>query len=122
MQPANRLQETNEYYFSRKLKEVRSLAAAGHPIINMGIGSPDLAAPKQVTDALVQSLNDKVAHQYQSYTGIPALREAMASFYRRHYNVTLAAEREVLPLMGSKEGIMHISMAFVNPGDKVLNS
>ncbi|TVZ53196.1 pyridoxal phosphate-dependent aminotransferase [Dokdonia sp. Hel_I_53] len=120
MEPANRLQETKEYYFSRKLKEVRSLAAAGYPIINMGIGSPDLPAPQLAIDALVASLNDKVAHQYQSYIGIPELREAMACFYKSQYNLTLDAEREVLPLMGSKEGIMHISMAFLNPGDKVL--
>lgn len=120
MQAAHRLQETKEYYFSRKLKEVRALAAAGHPIINMGIGSPDLSAPNVVIDALVQGMQDPVAHQYQSYIGIPALREAMASFYKKHYQVQLDPVSEILPLMGSKEGIMHISMAFLNPGDKVL--
>ncbi len=120
IQAANRLNQTTEYYFSRKLKEVRGLAAAGHPIINMGIGSPDIAAPAQVTQAMITAMDDAVAHQYQSYTGIPALREAMTHFYQTHYEVSLDSESEVLPLMGSKEGIMHISMAFLNPGDQVL--
>ena len=120
MQPANRLQETKEYYFSKKLKEVRALAAAGHPIINMGIGSPDLPAPQVAIDAMIESMQDKVAHQYQSYTGIPTLREAMVSFYNKQYGVEVHPDNEILPLMGSKEGIMHISMAFLNPGDKVL--
>lgn len=120
MQAARRLQETKEYYFSRKLKEVGALAAQGHPIINMGIGSPDLSAPAVVIDALMQGMQDPKAHQYQSYTGIPALREAMAAFYKKHYKVSLDPATEILPLMGSKEGIMHISMAFLNPGDKVL--
>ncbi|MFT5892760.1 MAG: LL-diaminopimelate aminotransferase, partial [Dokdonia sp.] len=120
IQPANRLQETKEYYFSRKLKEVRALEAAGHPIINMGIGSPDVAAPTAVVEALKKGLESPRAHQYQSYTGIPELRDAMAGFYKKHYEVALDPATEVLPLMGSKEGIMHISMAFLNPGDKVL--
>ncbi|WP_299685042.1 aminotransferase class I/II-fold pyridoxal phosphate-dependent enzyme [uncultured Dokdonia sp.] len=120
IQPANRLLETKEYYFSRKLKEVRTLEAAGHPIINMGIGSPDVAAPDTVVTALNTALENSKVHQYQSYTGIPELREAMAAFYKRHYQVQVDPTTEVLPLMGSKEGIMHISMAFLNPGDKVL--
>ncbi len=120
IQAANRLNQTKEYYFSSKLKEVRELAAAGHPIINMGIGSPDIAAPTEVTQAMITAMDDAVAHQYQSYTGIPALREAMSQFYQTHYKVALDPESEVLPLMGSKEGIMHISMAFLNPGDQVL--
>ena len=120
IQPANRLQETKEYYFSRKLKEVRALEAAGHPIINMGIGSPDVDAPATVVEALKKGLENPKAHQYQSYTGIPELRQAMVDFYKKHYQVTVDATTEVLPLMGSKEGIMHISMAFLNPGDKVL--
>ncbi|WP_298347785.1 aminotransferase class I/II-fold pyridoxal phosphate-dependent enzyme [uncultured Dokdonia sp.] len=118
--PANRLQETKEYYFSKKLKEVRGLIAAGHPVINMGIGSPDMPAPPAAVAAMLKGLHDSVAHQYQSYTGIPALREAMATFYKDNYGVTAQADTEILPLMGSKEGIMHISMAFLNPGDKVL--
>ena len=120
IQPANRLQETKEYYFSRKLKEVRALEAAGHPIINMGIGSPDIAAPDAVVTALNTALENPKVHQYQSYIGIPELREAMTAFYKTHYNVLVDANTEVLPLMGSKEGIMHISMAFLNAGDKVL--
>ena len=120
IQPANRLQETKEYYFSRKLKEVRALEAAGHAIINMGIGSPDVAAPTAVVDALKKGLESPKAHQYQSYTGIPELRGAMADFYKKNYEVSVDPATEVLPLMGSKEGIMHISMAFLNPGDKVL--
>lgn len=120
IQPANRLRETTEYYFSRKLKEVRALSAAGHPIINMGIGSPDMPAPPEAVAAMLDGLRDSVAHQYQSYTGIPELRAAMANFYDKHYGVKVHPDTEVLPLMGSKEGIMHISMAFLNPGDKVL--
>ena len=120
IQPANRLQETKEYYFSRKLKEVRALEAEGHPIINMGIGSPDVPAPEEVVEALEKAFENPKVHQYQSYVGIPELREAMAAFYKTHYNVTVNPANEVLPLMGSKEGIMHISMAFLNPGDEVL--
>ncbi|WP_299763539.1 aminotransferase class I/II-fold pyridoxal phosphate-dependent enzyme [uncultured Dokdonia sp.] len=120
IQPANRLLETKEYYFSRKLKEVRALEAAGHPIINMGIGSPDVAAPDAVVTALNTALENPKVHQYQSYTGIPELREAMAVFYKKQYNVQIDPTTEVLPLMGSKEGIMHISMAFLNAGDEVL--
>ncbi len=120
MKVANRLGHIKEYYFSRKLNEVRALAAAGNDIINMGIGSPDLPAPQTVVTALKESLVDPKAHQYQSYIGLPELREAIAQFYANHYNVSLDATHEILPLMGSKEGIMHISMAFLNPGDQVL--
>ena len=117
---ANRLQQTTEYYFSRKLKEVRALAEAGKPIINMGIGSPDLAPPTQVIEALTEALKDGPAHQYQSYKGLPQLRDAIVKFYKEQYQVELDSETEILPLMGSKEGIMHISMAFLNAGDEVL--
>ncbi|HEA30328.1 MAG TPA: aminotransferase class I/II-fold pyridoxal phosphate-dependent enzyme [Leeuwenhoekiella sp.] len=117
---ADRLQQTTEYYFSRKLKEVRALQDAGKPIINMGIGSPDLAPPPQVIEALTQSLQDGPAHQYQGYKGLPQLRNAMSDFYKNRYHVSLDPEAEILPLMGSKEGIMHISMAFLNAGDAVL--
>lgn len=120
MKIANRIQNVKEYYFSCKLKEVRALASQGNDIINLGIGSPDIAAPNKVIEALKECLNDAKAHQYQSYVGLPELREAIVSFYKRHYQVTLSSENEVLPLMGSKEGIMHISMAFLNPGDQVL--
>jgi len=120
MVTANRLHTVEEYYFSKKLREVNALKAAGAPIINLGIGSPDLAPPKAVISAITESLTDPTAHKYQSYQGLPALREAMANFYQTHYNVTLNPKNEVLPLIGSKEGIMHISMAYLNEGDAVL--
>ena len=117
---SDRLKHIKEYYFSRKLREVGKLISEGKPVINLGIGSPDLTAPKSVEAALVESINLAGVHKYQSYQGIPELRKAIASFYNRHYNVTLDGINEVLPLLGSKEGIMHISMAFLNAGDKVL--
>lgn len=117
---ADRLKTVEEYYFSKKLREVRGLMAEGRPIINMGIGSPDLAPSKEVIEALQDSVNGANAHQYQSYQGLPELREAFASFYHSKFGVTVNPANEVLPLMGSKEGIMHISMAFLNPGDEVL--
>ena len=117
---SDRLKHIKEYYFSRKLREVGKLISEGKPVINLGIGSPDLTAPKSVEAALVESMNLAGVHKYQSYQGIPELRKAIASFYNRHYNVTLDGINEVLPLLGSKEGIMHISMAFLNAGDKVL--
>ena len=120
MVTANRLHTVEEYYFSKKLREVNALKAAGAPIINLGIGSPDVAPPKAVISAITESLTDPTAHKYQSYQGLPALREAMAKFYQTHYKVALNPENEVLPLIGSKEGIMHISMAYLNEGDAVL--
>jgi len=117
---ANRLQSVKEYYFSQKLREVRALVEQGKPIINMGIGSPDLPPSKEVLDALTDAISHPAAHQYQSYQGLPELRAEMANFYKKHYGVSLDPHNEILPLMGSKEGIMHISMAFLNPGDKVL--
>ena len=118
--PANRLKSVQEYYFSKKLREVRELAAAGKPIINMGIGSPDLMPPTKVIDAIQKSFNDEVAHKYQSYQGLPELRNSIAQFYKHKFNVIANPSDEILPLMGSKEGIMHISMAFLNEGDQVL--
>jgi aspartate/methionine/tyrosine aminotransferase len=120
IQPAKRLDTVQEYYFSQKLSEVRSLAAAGKPIINMGIGSPDLQPPPKVIQAIQGCLSDANAHKYQSYQGLPELRNAIASFYKNKFSVEANPENEVLPLMGSKEGIMHISMAFLNEGDQVL--
>ncbi|WP_271406159.1 pyridoxal phosphate-dependent aminotransferase [Tenacibaculum soleae] len=120
IQPAKRLKTVQEYYFSKKLREVRELAAAGKPIINIGIGSPDLQPPTKVLTAIQQSFNDAVAHKYQSYQGLPELRNAIAEFYKHKFKVTAKPEDEILPLMGSKEGVMHISMAFLNEGDKVL--
>ena len=117
---ADRLNTVEEYYFSQKLREVNLLKSQGKPIINLGIGSPDLAPPARVITAINESMNDAIAHKYQSYQGLPELREAMTGFYKEHYGVALSPLTEVLPLMGSKEGIMHISMAFLNPGDEVL--
>lgn len=117
---ARRLESVQEYYFSRKLREVAARVKAGQPIINMGIGSPDLPAHPFVISALEKALSHPRAHMYQSYQGLPELREGISDFYKTHYQVALDPNSEVLPLMGSKEGIMHISMAFLNPGDQVL--
>lgn len=117
---ADRLNTVQEYYFSKKLREVRGLMAEGKPIINMGIGSPDLAPSPQVLETLRDSIIETGAHQYQSYQGLPQLREAIADFYQQKFEVTVDPSSEILPLMGSKEGIMHISMAFLNEGDEVL--
>ncbi|APY01089.1 pyridoxal phosphate-dependent aminotransferase [Lacinutrix venerupis] len=120
MEVANRLHSVEEYYFSKKLKEVNFLKSQGKPIINLGIGSPDLQPPGKVITAIANSFESVSAHKYQSYQGLPELREAIAAFYKTHFQVNVSAVTEVLPLMGSKEGIMHISMAFLNQGDAVL--
>ncbi|MFT7165111.1 MAG: LL-diaminopimelate aminotransferase [Flavobacterium sp.] len=117
---AKRLDTVEEYYFSSKLREVRQLQSEGKPIINMGIGSPDLNPSQSVLDAVQTAMQDETAHQYQSYQGLPELRKSMADFYDNNYNVALNPNTEILPLMGSKEGIMHISLAFLNDGDQVL--
>ncbi|WP_369048956.1 pyridoxal phosphate-dependent aminotransferase [Tenacibaculum sp. UWU-22] len=120
IQFASRLQTVEEYYFSKKLREVSALAVSGKPIINMGIGSPDLYPPTSVIDAISKGLNAPTAHKYQSYQGLPEFREAVATFYDNNFKVSLNATNEILPLMGSKEGIMHISLALLNEGDKAL--
>ena len=120
MKAANRLDTVQEYYFSKKLREVRALSTEGKPIINMGIGSPDLQPPAKVIEAIQQAVVIEGAHKYQSYQGLPEFREAVADFYKNKYNVEVSSDHEILPLMGSKEGILHISMAFLNKGDKVL--
>ncbi len=117
---ANRLDHVEEYYFSTKLKEVRALQESGKPIINLGIGSPDLPPPPQVLEELNQALVNASAHQYQPYRGTTNFRKAIQEFYQNYYGVELNPESEILPLMGSKEGITHISMAFLNEGDEVL--
>lgn len=117
---ARRLDTVEEYYFSKKLKEVRTLVSNGAAVINLGIGSPDLPPHPSVLTALENSLSEPQAHKYQSYQGLPELRHAISSFYEKNYNVLINAENEILPLMGSKEGIMHISMAYLNEGDAVL--
>lgn len=120
IQPANRINQVEEYYFSIKLKELDKLRKEGKPIINLGIGNPDLAPGSEVLDELNQQSKVKTNHGYQSYVGIPELREAFSAWYKKYYKVDLDSSDEVLPLMGSKEGIMHITMAFLNPGDGVL--
>ena len=118
--PANRLNNTSEYYFAGKLREIARRRAAGEPIINLGIGSPDLTPAREAIDELkFQAVEDDV-HGYQSYSGIPELRQAFADWYQKRFNVELNPDGEILPLMGSKEGIMHISLAFLNPGSSVL--
>ena len=118
--PANRIGNVQEYYFSVKLKEIAQMNAQGADVINLGIGSPDLPPSKEVTDTLAEAAADPKGHGYQPYVGIPQLREAFTQWYKRWYNVELNPANEVLPLIGSKEGIMHISMAFINEGDGVL--
>ena len=120
VRPANRIGEVKEYYFSRKLKEIRKLLAEGKPVLNLGIGSPDLAPADVVIDTLMDASKDPKNHGYQSYTGIPLLRSAFATWYKTWFDVDLDSNSEILPLMGSKEGIMHISMTFLEEGDEVL--
>ncbi|MBQ4818463.1 aminotransferase class I/II-fold pyridoxal phosphate-dependent enzyme [Aquimarina sp. MMG016] len=120
IQTAKRLETVEEYYFSKKLREVRGLVASGKPVLNMAIGSPDLDPPKEVVQAIKDAVVVDGAHKYQSYQGLPELRQAIADFYKNKYEVTLNPENEILPLMGSKEGIMHISLAYLNEGDEVL--
>lgn len=117
---AKRLDTVEEYYFSSKLREVRQLMSEGKSIINMGIGSPDLSPSKAVIEAVAAAIQDENGHGYQSYQGLPEMRQAMADFYRDQFGVEVNPNNEILPLMGSKEGIMHISLAFLNEGDHVL--
>lgn len=117
---ANRINNVEEYYFSRKLAEVRSLDSPELRVINLGIGSPDMAPSNSAIDALIAAAQNPANHGYQSYKGIPQFRKAIAGFYQRTYYVNLDPETMILPLMGSKEGIMHIAMAFVNEGEEVL--
>lgn len=117
---AKRIANVEEYYFSKKLAEVRKLDTPELPVINLGIGSPDQAPSENTVDALVNTARNKANHGYQNYKGIPALRQGIAAFNERTYGVKLDTETMILPLMGSKEGIMHIMMAFVDEGDEVL--
>jgi aspartate/methionine/tyrosine aminotransferase len=117
---ASRLNSVEEYYFSKKLKQIAALKESGVPIINLGIGSPDLAPSDETITALTESAANPSNHSYQGYQGIPALREAFASFYATHYGVTVNPASEILPLIGSKEGIMHIAMAYLEKGDVTL--
>lgn len=120
IQPADRLTLVSEYYFSRKLKEVAALNAQGMDIISLAIGSPDMPPSPQTIDKLCEVAKQPDAHGYQPTMGTPELRQAMAGFYNRWYGVQLNPQTEVLPLIGSKEGILHVTLAFVNSGDEVL--
>jgi LL-diaminopimelate aminotransferase len=120
VKPASRTETVQEYYFSTKLKQIETMRSSGADIINLGIGSPDMTPSETTITRLIGEVRKPNVHGYQSYNGIPALRKAFSEWYLKYFNVMLNPENEILPLMGSKEGIMHISMAFVNPGDEVL--
>jgi LL-diaminopimelate aminotransferase len=120
IQKATRLNQAETYYFAKKLAQIREMNTAGLDIINLGIGSPDLAPPIEVTNALTSALQEKDAHQYQAYKGIPDLCKAFSDWYKNHFSVTVDSSTEVLPLIGSKEGVMHIAMTFLDEGDEVL--
>ncbi len=120
IQPANRTNSVNEYYFSRKLQEIDEMNRQGEKVINLGIGSPDMAPAADVVDALVHGAQNPDNHAYQSYKGLRDMRVAFADWYRKYYQVELDADHEIQPLTGSKEGILLLSLAFLNKGDKVL--
>lgn len=120
IEPAKRLQVVEEYYFSKKLREIADMRASGKPVINLGIGSPDLPPSDTTINALIDASKISSNHGYQSYIGVPELREAFTEWYKKYFNVSLNPADEVYPLIGSKEGIFHISMAFLNEGDGVL--
>jgi aspartate/methionine/tyrosine aminotransferase len=120
VKPAHRTENVQEYYFSQKLAQIDRMRRDGSDVINLGIGSPDQSPSGNTISALIAEANKPSSHGYQSYTGIPALRKAFSDWYSRYFHVALNPDNEILLLMGSKEGIMHISMAFVNPGDEVL--
>lgn len=120
IEPAKRLESVTEYYFSRKLKEVAKMNAEGMDVISLAIGCPDMPPSKETIDALCENAQRRDTHGYQPTVGIPELRNAMAGFYKRWYGVELDPQTEIQPLIGSKEGILHVTLALVNPGDKVL--
>lgn len=120
MKIADRLQHTEEYYFSKKLTEIAELNKNGTSVINLGIGSPDLQPPSVVIDSLIDEIKNPASHSYQKYNGIPELRNAISKWYLQEYSVELDPEKEILPLIGSKEGIMHICMTYLQAGDEAL--
>ncbi len=120
IEAANRTKGVSEYYFSRKLQEIEAMNRSGEKVINLGIGSPDMAPASKVVEKLVQGAENPDNHAYQSYKGIPELREAFAAWYEKYYHVALDPVTEIQPLAGSKEGILLLSLAFLNRGDKVL--
>lgn len=117
---ASRLDSIHEYYFSKKLKEIADMNAAGKNVLNLGIGSPDLPPSVPAVEKLVETARLTTSHAYQGYVGVLALREAMAGFYKKHYDVSLNPVNEILPLLGSKEGIMHVCMTYLESGDEAL--
>ena len=120
VKPADRTGNVQEYYFSQKLAQLDRMRSEGLDVINLGIGSPDQPPSENTVSALIAEAKKPTSHGYQSYTGIAALRKAFSEWYEKFFHINLNPDNEILPLMGSKEGIMHISMAFVNPGDEVL--
>ena len=120
IKPAERLSLVSEYYFSRKLKEVAQMNAEGKDVISLAIGSPDMPPSEKTISKLCEVAQRPDSHGYQITMGIPELRQAMADFYKRWYDVDLDPSKEILPLIGSKEGILHVTLAFVNPGEEVL--
>lgn len=120
IEAADRLGGVKPYYFAQKLEEIRQLVASGKDVISFGIGSPDLAPADTVLDSLHKESSKADAHGYQAYKGLQDLRNQMSTWYKNTYQVSLSADTEILPLMGSKEGVLHTTLAFVNPGDEVL--
>lgn len=120
--PADRLASVSEYYFSKKLKEVAQMNAEGKDVISLGIGSPDMPPSEKTIETLCNNAHDPNGHGYQPYVGIPELRKGFAAWYQRWYGVDLNPNTEIQPLIGSKEGILHVTLAFVNPGEQVLDT
>ena len=118
--PADRLSGVSEYYFSKKLKEVAQMNAEGKDVISLGIGSPDMPPSEETVATLCREAQNPNGHGYMPYVGVPELRQAFADWYKKWYQVVLDAKSEIQPLIGSKEGILHVTLAFVNPGDQVL--
>lgn len=120
IKPAKRVEEIKEYWFAGKMREVARMNAEGQDVVSLGVGGPDRMPAVEVVETLCESAKNPANHTYQIASGIPQLRQAMSRWYKRHYDVDLDPDSEVLPLIGSKEGVLHVSLAFVNPGDKVL--
>ena len=120
IKPADRLASVSEYYFSKKLKEVARMNAEGKDVISLGIGSPDMPPSENTIQTLCDAARNPDGHGYQPYVGIPELRRSFAGWYRKWYGVELDSNTEIQPLIGSKEGILHVTLAFVNPGEQVL--
>ncbi|MDE6443290.1 MAG: aminotransferase class I/II-fold pyridoxal phosphate-dependent enzyme [Muribaculaceae bacterium] len=118
--PAKRVDEIKEYWFAGKMREVAGMNAAGEDVVSLGVGGPDRMPALEVVETLCESANTPGNHSYQIAAGLPELRRAMSRWYKRHYNVDLEPDKEILPLIGSKEGVLHVGLAFLNPGDKVL--